>query len=152
MVIRKPVAQVFEAFLNPATITQFWLSRSSGRLETGKQVQWSWDTYDISFPVTATTIELNRRIVLRWPGVNETTTVTLTFAPQSDSTTFVEIAESGFSGGGDELVHQLANSVEGFALVLASLKALLEHRTVLTAVADRYPKGIDRRAHLRRWR
>jgi len=75
--------------------------------------------------------------------------VALTFAPRSASTTFVEATESGFSGGGDALMQQVADSVEGFALMLASLKALLEHRTVLTAVTDRYPTGIERRAHVR---
>jgi len=58
----------------------------------------------------------------------------LTFAPRSASTTFVEATESGFSGGGDALMQQVADSVEGFALMLASLKALLEQS-----------HGVDRR-------
>lgn len=35
MLIRRPVTVVWEAFVDPAQITRFWLSRSSGRLETG---------------------------------------------------------------------------------------------------------------------
>jgi len=40
MLIRKPVAEVFEAFVNPAITSKFWFSKGSGRLEAGEQVQW----------------------------------------------------------------------------------------------------------------
>lgn len=36
MLIRKPVAEVFEAFVNPAVTAKFWFSKGSGRLEVGK--------------------------------------------------------------------------------------------------------------------
>jgi len=48
MLIRRPVAEVFEALVNPDITTKFWFTKSSGRLEAGKQVQWKWDMYDIS--------------------------------------------------------------------------------------------------------
>jgi uncharacterized protein YndB with AHSA1/START domain len=37
MLIRRPVGDVFEAFVNPDITTQFWFTKSSGRLEAGKQ-------------------------------------------------------------------------------------------------------------------
>lgn len=40
MLIRKPVAQVFEALVDPAVTSRFWFSKGSGRLEAGKQVRW----------------------------------------------------------------------------------------------------------------
>lgn len=39
MLIRKPVAEVFEAFVNPEITTKFWFTKSNGRLEAGKPVQ-----------------------------------------------------------------------------------------------------------------
>lgn len=42
MLIRKPVAKVLSAFVDPATTTQFWFTKSSGRLEPGKNVRWDW--------------------------------------------------------------------------------------------------------------
>jgi uncharacterized protein YndB with AHSA1/START domain len=143
MLIRKPAADVFEAFVNPEITTQFWFTHSSGRLEAGKQVQWDWEMYDISIPVTAQAIEPNARIVIGWPGYSGPTSVEWTFAAQPDGTTFVSITESGFTGDGDELVRQVAASTQGFTLVLAGLKALLEHNVRLNLVADRYPKGIE---------
>jgi uncharacterized protein YndB with AHSA1/START domain len=143
MLIRKPAADVFEAFANPAITTKFWFTKSSGRLEAGKQVQWDWEMYNISIPVTATAIEPNKRIVIEWPGYGSPTTVEWIFAPQEDGTTFVSITEAGFTGDGDELVKQVTGSTQGFTLVLAGLKALLEHNVRLNLVADRFPKGIE---------
>jgi uncharacterized protein YndB with AHSA1/START domain len=143
MLIRKPAAEVFEAFVNPDITTKFWFTKGSGRLEAGKQVQWEWEMYGISIPVTAKAIEPNQRIVIEWPGYKNPTTVEWTFEPQEDGTTFVRITEAGFTGDGDELVKQVAGSTQGFTLVLAGLKALLEHDVKLNLVADRYPKGIE---------
>lgn len=143
MLVRKPVAEVFEAFVNPDITTKFWFTKSSGRLEAGKQVQWEWEMYGISIPVTAKAIEPNKRIVIEWQGYKGPTTVEWTFAPQKDGTTFVSISEAGFTGNGDELVKQVTDSTQGFSLVLAGLKSLLEHSVRLNLVADRYPKGIE---------
>jgi uncharacterized protein YndB with AHSA1/START domain len=134
---------VFEAFINPDITTKFWFTKSSGRLEPGQQVQWDWEMYDVSIQVTATAIEPNKRIVIEWPGYSGLSTVTWTFEPQEDGTTFVSITESGFTGDGDALVEQVTASTQGFSLVLAGLKALLEHHIQLNLVADRYPKGIE---------
>jgi len=38
MLIRRPVGQVFEAFVDPGVTSKFWFSGGSGRLEVGKTV------------------------------------------------------------------------------------------------------------------
>jgi len=143
MLIRKPVAEVFEAFINPDITSKFWFTKGSGRLEVGKQVQWEWEMYGCSIPVTAKVIEPNKRIVIEWPGYGSPTTVEWVFSHQDDGTTFVSITNAGFTGDGDELVKQATDSTEGFSLVLAGLKALLEHNVRLNLVVDRFPKGIE---------
>jgi uncharacterized protein YndB with AHSA1/START domain len=140
MLIRKPVEEVFNAFIDPAITTQFWFTKGSARLEAGKRVQWDWEMYDISVPVDVKVIEPNKRIVIEWPGYSAQTTVEWKFAAQPDGTTFVEITESGFVGSGDDLTKQVSDSTQGFSLTLAGLKALLEHGVRLNLVADRYPK------------
>jgi uncharacterized protein YndB with AHSA1/START domain len=142
MLIRKPVADVFEAFINPEVTAKFWFTKGSSRLEAGKQVQWEWEMYGISIPVTAKAIEPNKRILIEWPGYSGPTTVEWIFSPQKDGTTFVSVTETGFVGDGDELVKQVTDSMQGFSLVLAGLKALLEHNVRLNLVADRFPKGV----------
>jgi uncharacterized protein YndB with AHSA1/START domain len=142
MLIRKPAAEVFEAFVDADVTTKFWFTKSSGRLEAGRKVRWQWEMYEVSIEVTAKIIEPHKRIVIEWPGYKGLTTVEWTFAPQENGTTFVSITESGFTGDGDELVKQVTSSTQGFTLVLAGLKARLEHGIRLNLVADRYPKGI----------
>ncbi|HEX2463576.1 MAG TPA: SRPBCC family protein [Thermoanaerobaculia bacterium] len=143
MLIRKPPADVFEAFVDPDRTTQFWFTKSSGRLEPGKHVQWEWEMYGHSVAVTVKVVEPAERIVIEWPGYSARTTVEWTFAPYAGGATFVSITERGFTGTGDELVKQVTESTQGFSLVLAGLKAFLEHGIRLNLVADRYPEGID---------
>ena len=38
MLIRRPVADVFEAFVDPAITSRFWFSRGSSRLTEGEVV------------------------------------------------------------------------------------------------------------------
>lgn len=143
MLIRKPVAEVFEAFVDPAITSRFWFTGGSGRLEPGKQVTWDWDMYGLSVPILVKAVDPNRRILIEWPGNDTPTTVEWVFTPRTDNTTFVSITNTGFSGHEDEIVEQAIASTEGFALVLAGLKAFLEHNINLRLVADRHPDGVN---------
>lgn len=145
MLIRKPVAEVFEAFVDPAITSKFWFTKSSGRLKAGKQIQWDWEMYDFSVQVSVKAIEQDKRILIEWTGYDTPTTVEWIFTPRADNTTFVSVTNTGFSGDGDEVTKQAISSTEGFTLVLAGLKALLEHNIVLNLVSDRFPDGLGKR-------
>jgi uncharacterized protein YndB with AHSA1/START domain len=142
MLVRRSAAEVFEALIDPAITTKFWFTRSTGRLEARKQVKWFWDMYDVSADVTVKTVESGKRIVIEWPAYSGTTTVEWRFETLEDGT-FVHVTESGFTGDGDSLVKQVTDSTQGFSLMLAGLKAYVEHAVQLNLVADRYPKGIE---------
>jgi uncharacterized protein YndB with AHSA1/START domain len=66
MLIRKPAEDVFEAFVNPAITTKFWFTRSTGKLEVGKQVRWEWEMYGVSAEVRVKAIERPSRILIEW--------------------------------------------------------------------------------------
>ena len=140
MLIRKPVADVFEAFIDPLVTTKFWFTKGSGRLEAGKQVVWTWEMYGASTHVTVKAIEPNKRILIEWDGYSGRTNVEWKFAPQKGGT-FVSVTESGWTGSADELVKYATNSTQGFTWTLAGAKAWLEHNIQLNLVADRFPKG-----------
>jgi uncharacterized protein YndB with AHSA1/START domain len=144
MLIRKPVREVFEAFVDPAITTKFWFTRSSGRVEPGADIQWDWEMYHVSAKVSVKEVEQNSRIVLEW-GDEESgfTTVEWRFFPWKDDTTFVTITENGFSGDGDQIVARAIGSMGGFSFVLAAAKAFLEHNIVLTLTADHAPEGVE---------
>lgn len=136
MLIRRPVDEVFNAFVDPAVTTRFWFNRSSGRLAVGETVTWYWDHYGASGEVRVTALEVNRRIAIEWP-----TPVEWVFTPRNDGTTFVTITASGFEGTDDEKVAQALDSTEGFNLVIVACKALLEHGIELGLIADKQPDG-----------
>lgn len=142
MLIRRPSDEVFEAFANPEITSKFWFTKGSSRLKPGGTVQWDWEMYGVSVPVTVKAVDLNQRIVIEWPGADGPRTVEWKFSPQRDQSTFVSIRESGFTGETGELIRQIADSTQGFTLVLAGLKALLEHNIRLNLVADRFPAGL----------
>ena len=102
MLIRKPADAVFEAIVNPDITTKFWFTKSSGRFEAGKQVQWEWEMYGVSAPVTVKTIEANKRIVIEWLGYSGLTTVEWIFASQKRGTTFVSITEASIGSSGSQ--------------------------------------------------
>ena len=139
MLIRKPVAEVFEAFVDPAITSRFWFTKGSGRLETGREVRWDWEMYNFSVQVQVKEVEKDKRIVVEWGAYEEPTTIEWVFTARPDDTTFVSVTNSGFGGTGDEMVKKALDSTEGFAFVLAGAKALLEHNIALNLVPDRFP-------------
>ena len=142
MLIRRPVPEVFEAFVNPEITTKFWFTKSSGRLEAGKQVTWSWEMYNHSIQVHVKEVEENKRILIEWGNYGSMTTVEWGFTPYENDTTYVSITNSGFKGDGDKVVSDALDSKGGFTWVLAGLKALLEHNVELNLIADAFPKGL----------
>jgi uncharacterized protein YndB with AHSA1/START domain len=141
MLIRRPVAEVFEALVDPDITSKFWFTGGSGRLELGQQVTWSWAMYGASTQVSVKVFDPNRRIVIVWDGYSGKTQVEWKFAARGDGSTFVSITESGWTGSADQRVGYVVDSTQGFTWLLAGLKAYLEHDIRLNLVADRYPEG-----------
>ena len=144
MLIRRPVVEVFEAFINPEITTKFWFTKSSGRLETGKQIRWEWEMYNSGTDVNVKVIEPNKRILVDWMAFGRPTTIEWIFTSRPDNTTFVSIKNNGFQGTEEEIAEQAVSSTEGFTFVLAGLKALLEHNINLNLIADRFPGSLER--------
>jgi uncharacterized protein YndB with AHSA1/START domain len=139
MLIRKPVAEVYEAFVNPAITSKFWFSKSTGRLEVGKFILWEWEMYGVATMVDVKELEPSRRILVEWDVDKNPSRVEWTFTALTPTTTFVSIVNSGFVGDGDKIVEQAMGSAAGFELMLAGLKAYLEHGIKLNLVEDRFP-------------
>ncbi|MBM0103570.1 SRPBCC family protein [Steroidobacter sp. S1-65] len=139
MLIRRPVSEVFEAFIDPDITTNLWFTKSSGRLEVGHGITWHWEMYGASTLVLVKAIELNERILIEWDGYSGRTMVEWKFSARDDATTYVAITESGWTGTGDELVKYVGESTQGFTWTLAGLKAFLEHGIKLNLVADKKP-------------
>ena len=85
LLIRKPVAEVFEAFVDPALITTSLISAiGEGRVKA---------------------IEVNQRILID-RGNGDAPTLEWTLYPRSADTSQLSVVNSGFAGHGDEIVRQ----------------------------------------------
>ena len=144
MLIRKPIEEVFQAFINPAITTKFWFTKSSGKLEEGKETEWTWEMYNHSISIRTKKIEVNKKIVIEWGNSDEISTMEWTFKNLGEIGTFVSIVHSGFQGETEKLISQIRDSTEGFTLVLAGLKAYLEHNIELNLISDRFPKELNK--------
>jgi len=125
MLIRKPVKEVFQAFIDPQITTNFWFTKSSGNLEKDKQIKWEWEMYNVSAKVLVKEIIQNKLISIEWG--EPSTKVDFEFKAISDKSTYVEIKNHGFHQTGDELIEAIKNNTGGFTTVLDGLKAYLEH-------------------------
>jgi len=142
MLIRRPVTEVFEAFVNPDITTQFWFTKSTGRLEKGKEVVWTWEMYNHSTIVRVKDLVPDSKIDMDWGSEgSDRTRVEWTFTPMGDQSTFVSIVMTGFKGDEAQLLKDITGSVGGFCWVLANCKALLEFGIQLNLIGDRFPKG-----------
>lgn len=140
MMIRRPVDEVFNAFIDPSATRNFWFTRSSGKLERHKTVTWEWEMYNVSASVWVKEIVENSKIVIEWgePATN----VEFQFTTLSDGSTYVQVIESGYLETGDKLVKHIIDSTAGFTTVLDGLKAYLEHGINLKLIGDKFPKEI----------
>jgi uncharacterized protein YndB with AHSA1/START domain len=145
MLIRRPVAEVFKAIVDPEITSKFWFTKGSGSLEPGASVRWDWEMYGVWARGAVREFEEGRRILMEWSSDDTPTTVEWRFRPLTVDTTFVEVTNEGFAGSGDERVRQALDSMGGFTMVLAGLKAFLEHGIQLNLVADRLPAALRER-------
>ncbi|MGB5668743.1 MAG: SRPBCC domain-containing protein [Maribacter sp.] len=121
--IQKPVEEVFEGIVNQEKMTKYFISESSGRLETGKDVIWKFPEFDDKFPVKKIKIETNRSISFVW---DPETVVKITLEKLPDNSTIVRVNETGKELNEDNLKWALDNS-GGWANFLACMKAYLEY-------------------------
>jgi uncharacterized protein YndB with AHSA1/START domain len=136
MLVRKPIEEVFESFINPEITSKFWFTKGSGRLETGKHIRWDWEMYGVWDDIIVKSIEKNKQILIE---SSDGTLVEWIFTPRAVGETFVTIIQSGYAGSGDEIINHAIDSMGGYTMVLCGLKAYLEHNIELNLVADKAP-------------
>jgi uncharacterized protein YndB with AHSA1/START domain len=121
--IQKPIEEVFEGIVNPEKMTKYFISESSGRLESGKEVIWKFPEFEDKFPVKEIKIVNNSSISFVW---DPETVVIITLEKLPDDSTIVRVNENGKELNDDNLKWALENS-GGWANFLACMKAYLEY-------------------------
>jgi uncharacterized protein YndB with AHSA1/START domain len=137
MLIRRPVADVFQAFVDPAVTSRFWFTKASGKLEAGKRIRWDWEMYGVHDDVEVHRVETNARIVYDW-SFPDSTRVEWRFSPRRGAT-MVSVTETIRTGDSEAMAARALDLSQGYAIVLCAAKAWLEHGVELNAVADKSP-------------
>ena len=132
--IRKPVAEVFEAVVDPKKLTGYFTRTASGRLMPGATVMWSFPEFEGEFPVKVREVVANDRIVLEWEAEEGgyDTRIEMAFKPLDDGATMVQIRESGWRET-PKGVESSYRNCGGWMHMACCLKAYLEYGVNLRA-------------------
>jgi uncharacterized protein YndB with AHSA1/START domain len=121
--ILKPANEVFEAFVDPSKIKNFWFSSSSERWEQGKVITLEYDLFDAQLNIEIVEIEENRKIAFKWGANGEGHIVRILLNNLDHESTIIEVIEEGFK---EDDVDQLLDNKEGWVFMLSCLKGYLE--------------------------
>ena len=125
--ILKPSEEVFEAIVDPKKMSGYFISNSSGRMESGKTLIWQFPEFDMQFPVRVEKVDPSVYIAYYWsdPEGYETK-VEFTLKAVDNNSTFVSITEKNRENNAKG-IEWLRRNTEGWANFLACLKAFLEY-------------------------
>ena len=133
LIIRASPVDIYFAFVKPEQLTRFWLSSSSAELTIGTAVHWEFMVKGAAVDATATKLEQGRSLAWNW---SDGTTVDITLE-ECDGATAVTVINAGFKGDTNDMFEAALNATEGFSLVLADLKTLLESGKSSSIVKDK---------------
>lgn len=146
MLIRKHISEVFEAMVNPDITSKFWFTKSSGRIEPGKTLEWEWGQFGVKDTVDILEVKTDEYISLQWKLGELKTTIKMNFEPKSDDFTLVRVTEKGFWKSSpsedkniDEKIDLMLGQNGGWTLVLSNMKAYLEFGINLNLIGDHKP-------------
>lgn len=124
--IQKPVEVVFEGIIDPEKMKNYFISKSSGRMEEGKQIFWKFPEFDEEFPIRVGKVESNFYISYYWETDGKELFVEMSLSPTDSNSTLVIITEKSM-GNNEAGIKWLKGNTEGWANFLACLKAYLEY-------------------------
>jgi len=126
MGILKQAHQVFEAIVDPEKMSKYFITTSTGRMENGKALTWTWKDYDASHEVKVKDVEKDKLVSFTWKGSGGECLVVITIEQKGENQTLVKITESDWPAD-FEGATKCMGQVEGWTHFLCCLKAYLEY-------------------------
>ncbi len=140
--ISKPQNEVFEAIVDPAKMSRYFISESTGRMEEGTNLEWKFPEFAEEIPVTIVEVSKNEYVSFTWEGARgEKLLVEITLLEVPENSTLVKITEREMPNN-KKGIKWLAQNTEGWANFLVCLKAYLEHGINLRKGAFDFMKEI----------
>lgn len=121
--IQKPPATVFEAIVNPEIMTNYFISKGSGKMEKGMEIRWEFPEFEGSYPVSVKDIRKDEYISFVW---DPDSFIEIKLEKSADGNTVVKVFEEGHNHD-EEGVKWAIGQSEGWANFLACMKAWLEY-------------------------
>ena len=137
--IRKPIHEVFDAIVNPEKMVHYFISESSGKMESGKVIQWKFPEFEIVFPIKVLQVVENQLISYSWEINNQDLTVEIKLEEKSNQHTLIQISEAEMDNN-EQGINWLKGNTEGWANFLACLKAYLEFGIKLRTGSSEHKK------------
>nr|WP_295925557.1 SRPBCC domain-containing protein [uncultured Dyadobacter sp.] len=126
--ISKTAAEIFEAIVDPARMSHYFISESTGRMEEAKELVWRFPEFDMNVPVRIGKVEQDRYVSFYWgePGAEMLVAIVLEPFGAGGASTVVRVTE-GTMELNEAGINWLIGNTEGWANFLASMKAYLEY-------------------------
>lgn len=124
--ILMPVDEVFAALVDPAKMSQYFISGASGPMKAGTRVEWEFADVGAKVAIDVLEVEENRRIVYEWaPGGTDSSRTTIQVKEDDPGTTVITVNEAEFPLD-HEGVKRAMGQTAGWTYTLACLKAYLQ--------------------------
>ncbi|MFT5753220.1 MAG: hypothetical protein ACI9FW_001908 [Flavobacterium sp.] len=130
MQIQKPVHLVFDAIINPDTMSYYFISKSTGIMEEGSELIWNFPEFELDYPVRVGKIIKDKYISFYWLVDEIELLVEMTLTEKENNSTLVTITEKSRDNDLEGLKWLSGNSF-GWANFLTCLKGYLEYRIKL---------------------
>ena len=126
MGILKPVSEVFEAIVDPEKMSKYFISSSTGMMESGKNLTWTWPDFDGEIQIKVGKIEKDKIVSFEWGGSGNNCIVVISLEAKSENKPLVIVTESDWPAD-YKGAKQCMGQVEGWTNFLCCLKAYLEY-------------------------
>ena len=124
--IGAPAHEVFEAIIDPAKMSQYFITEASGPMEAGKTISWTWADYNTTINIHVQKVEKNHYISFTWPGSDVETIVDIQLDAETESVTSVTIKEKDWHKD-DKGIQRLTEQTQGWLDMLLCLKAFVQY-------------------------
>lgn len=139
--IAKSRAEVYEAIVDPAKMSNYFISESTGNLVEGTSVNWKFPEFEGDVLIEVDKVIPKELVAFKWEGAKgKKLKVEITLHEMPDKSTLVKVTEGKMEADNAGITWYGGNT-EGWANFLACLKAYLEHGINLRKGAFEFRKG-----------
>ncbi|NIG55999.1 SRPBCC domain-containing protein [Chitinophaga sp. Cy-1792] len=138
--IAKPIHEVYNAIVDPAQMSNYFIAEGSAKMEAGKDITWKFPEFPDTFTIKVLDLKEPEEIIFQWEGSpGYQLKVDMRLEKRPDNSTVVKITE-GTMPNTEAGLKWMRSNTEGWANFLACLKAWLEYSVHLRKGAFDYMK------------